>query len=108
MTTMTATQARDELVRLLDIEPMGGRPDGVATWDDVVAYTAKALGTRTLALRTVERREAALAAALGASHDTPWPVLVERAREVSTPTRFGQMVARLVALHRRGEPREDR
>ena len=74
-----AEAAKGALVKLLELEPMGGRPGGRATWDDVIAYTAKALGTRTLALKTVRRRGDQLAAALYAPDAATWPELVTMA-----------------------------
>jgi hypothetical protein len=64
--------ARDQGGALLELEPMGGRPDGRATWDDVIAYTAKALDSRAMAHATVKRRTAQLAAAVDLPEGTSW------------------------------------
>jgi hypothetical protein len=74
-----AQDAKRELVRLLELEPMGGRPHGRATWDDVIAYTAKALGGRRLANANTRRRGDELAAALHAPDSATWPELVAMA-----------------------------
>lgn len=71
-----AEAARAELVKLLELEPMGGRPDGAATWDDVIAYVAKALGTRSGLLATVDRRTGQIGSALHAPDSATWPELV--------------------------------
>jgi hypothetical protein len=44
-----AEAAKKALVKLLELEPMGGRPGGRATWDDVIAYVAKLKGGHQLA-----------------------------------------------------------
>ena len=73
---MNADEAYDELVRVLELEPMGDRPDGKATWEDVVYYTMKARSSLAMTNRSVARRSKQLAAALGMPEDTPWPELV--------------------------------
>lgn len=73
---LTAETARAELIRLLELEPMGTRADGVATWDDVVAYVAKALGTRAMQGAAIRRRTAELAAVLHAPDGATWPELM--------------------------------
>lgn len=77
-----AYQARDILVAMLGLEPVSGRPGGRATWDDVVTYVGKALGTRDLLMRTVERRSRYLADALGVEHGTLYPTMLTRVREL--------------------------
>jgi hypothetical protein len=68
-----AEVARDVLAALLELEPMGDRPDERATWDDVIAYTAKALDSRKMTHATVKRRTAQLVAAVGMPEGTSWP-----------------------------------
>jgi hypothetical protein len=68
-----AEAAKKALVKLLELEPVGTRPDERATWDDVIAYTAKALDSRAMAHATVKRRTAQLVAAVDLPEDTSWP-----------------------------------
>ena len=77
-----AEAAKRALVKLLDLEPMRGRPDGKATWDDVVGYVAKALGTSTMLLATVERRTAQLAATVDLPEGTNWPTALAEVRRL--------------------------
>lgn len=97
----TAQDALTKLVQMLELEPMGGRPDGRATWDDVIAYVAKALGTRTLALEAVKRRTAHLAAAVGLPEgDTPWPIALGQVLRLTEEAQAtAQTRANLLELH---------
>lgn len=74
-----AEAAKKALVDLLELEPMGGRPDGLATWDDVIAYVAKLKGGHRLANANTRRRGDELAAALHAPDSATWPELVAMA-----------------------------
>lgn len=77
-TDYTADTAAVRLAELLGLADMAH--GGPVTWDDIVAYTAKALGTRSMALTAVHRRTIALTAALGAPDDSTWPELITRVR----------------------------
>lgn len=91
----SADDARGALVELLQLEPMGGRPDGRATWDDVVAYTAKALGTITVTQAAVRRRAKLLADAVGNVDDPPsWPHALGRVLELMVERKA------VLAIHR--------
>lgn len=81
--------AKTRLVELLGLEPMGGRPDGLATWDDVIAYVAKALGTRTMQGQTIRRRTDQLAAALHAPDSATWPELIAMIQPGQCSTNVG-------------------
>jgi hypothetical protein len=74
-----AEAAKKALVKLLELEPMGGRPGGRATWDDVIAYVAKLKGGHQLANSNTRRRGEELAAALHAPDSATWPELVAMA-----------------------------
>jgi hypothetical protein len=78
-----AEAAKAALVRILDLEPMAGRPNGLATWDDVLDYTAKLKGGHRLASANTARRGAQLADALSLPEATPWPQLLERVRQLA-------------------------
>jgi hypothetical protein len=71
-----AEAAKKALVGLLELEPMGGRPDGRATWDDVIAYVAKSKDGHALANANTRRRGEELAAALHAPDSATWPQLL--------------------------------
>lgn len=67
---------RARLIEVLELGERGGGGDW--TWDDIVAYTAKAKGSLAMTNETVRRRTAQLAEALG--HPDPaaatWPEVV--------------------------------
>jgi hypothetical protein len=69
-------RARDELASILDL-------DVEASWDDIIAYTAKAKGSLRMANAAVKRRSVLLAEALHMDPSTTsWPRLLERVKEL--------------------------
>jgi hypothetical protein len=71
-----AQDAKRELVRILELEPMGGRPDDRATWDDIIAAVAQVAELRTLRGNAIQRRAEELRTALHAPGSATWPELV--------------------------------
>lgn len=71
-----AERARDELACILDL--------GVeASWDDIIAYTAKAKGSVRMSNAVVKRRSELLADELRMNPSTTsWPQLLHRVKEL--------------------------
>jgi hypothetical protein len=80
---LNAERALVALRKVLDLDDVAGRP---GTWDDVVAYAAKAKGSARMSNDTVKRRTVQLAEALDARTalgETPsWPALLGVARKL--------------------------